>query len=78
LHAEVVFHRWKDGELKRLRGDEAVILLLLRKRLRALSERLRFRGVVRREVRRQAKASLRHVLKIAGVQCPTSGWTRPR
>jgi hypothetical protein len=36
--------------------------------LRALSERLHLRRVVRREVRKQAKASLRHVLKIAGAQ----------
>jgi hypothetical protein len=36
--------------------------------LRALSDRQHLRRVVRREVRRQAKASLRHVLKIAGAQ----------
>ena len=43
-------------------------LLRLRKWLWALSERLHLRRVVRREIRRQAKASLRHVLKIAGAQ----------
>jgi hypothetical protein len=36
--------------------------------LRTLPERLDLRRVARREVRRQAKASLRHVLKIAGAQ----------
>ena len=51
-----------------LRQHRSSPLLLLRKWLRALSERLHLRRVVRREVRRQAKASLRHVLKIAAVQ----------
>ena len=43
-------------------------LLLLRKWSRALSEHLRLSRVVRREVRRQARASLRHILKIAGAE----------
>jgi hypothetical protein len=51
-----------------LRQHGSSPLLLLRKWLRALSERLHLHRVVRREVRRQVKASLRHVLKIAGVQ----------
>ena len=51
-----------------LRQHGSSPLLLLRKWLRALSERLHLRRVVRREVRRQAKASLRHVLKIVGAQ----------
>ena len=48
-------------------------LLRLRKWLWALSERLHLRRVVRREIRRQAKASLRHVLKIAGAQTSILG-----
>ena len=51
-----------------LRQHGSSPLLLLRKWLRALSERLHLHRVVRRELRRQAKASLRHVLKIAGAQ----------
>ena len=43
-------------------------LLRLQKWLRDLSSRLHLRRVARHEVRRQAKASLRHVLKIAGAQ----------
>ena len=56
-----------------LRQHGSSPLLLLRKWLRALSERLHLRRVVRREVRRQVKASLRHVLKIAGAQTSILG-----